>query len=90
MNRRLSCRELIEFLDDYVGGSLPISERAAFDAHLERCAACVRYLRGYQGTLRAVALSVAPEAGVPQDVPEELVSAILMARKTRARPSSAS
>jgi anti-sigma factor RsiW len=81
---RLTCRELIDFLDDYVAGALPVPERARFDDHLGRCPACVRYLRGYQGTLRAVALAFAPEASPPRDVPEELVSAILAARKGRA------
>jgi len=85
MNDRLTCRELIEFLDDYVGGSLPPARRALFDDHLGRCSACVRYLNGYQGTLRAVALGHRPEAEAPSDVPEELVSAILAARKEQAR-----
>jgi anti-sigma factor RsiW len=81
---RLTCRELIEFLDDYVAGALPVTQRARFDDHLGRCPACVRYLRGYQGTLRAVALAFAPEAAAPREVPEELVSAILAARKQSA------
>ena len=84
MNRRLTCRELIDFLDDYVAGTLPGPQRERFDEHLGRCAACVRYLRGYQGTMRAVALSFAPEAAPPADVPEELVGAILAARKASA------
>jgi anti-sigma factor RsiW len=86
MNRRLTCRELIDFLDDYVANALPESQRALFDDHLGRCAACLRYLRGYQGTLRAVALGFAPDAGAPAEVPEELVSAILAARKAPAGP----
>jgi anti-sigma factor RsiW len=78
---RLTCRELIEFLDDYVAESLPASERTRFEDHLGRCPACMRYLRGYQGTLRAVAASYAPESAAPDDVPEELVSAILALRR---------
>ena len=82
---RLMCRELIEFLDEYVDGTLPVSQRERFDDHLSRCPACRRYLHGYQGTLRAVALAFAPQAGAPRDVPEELVSAILAARRELAR-----
>jgi anti-sigma factor RsiW len=83
---RLTCRELIEFLDDYVADALAATERARFDAHLDVCPACVRYLRGYQGTLRAVALAFAPDAAPPADVPEQLVNAILASRK--AQPSA--
>lgn len=82
----LTCRELIEFLDDYVAGALPVSQRERFDDHLGRCPACVRYLRGYQGTLRAMALAFRPDAQPPREVPEELVTAILAAR--RAEPSA--
>jgi anti-sigma factor RsiW len=82
MTSRLTCRELIEFLDDYVANALSEPERERFDGHLSRCPACVRYLRGYQGTLRAVALAFAPNAAPPTDVPEQLVSAILAARRT--------
>lgn len=83
MPSRLTCRELIDFLDDYVGGSLAIPQRAQFDDHLGRCPACVRYLRSYQGTLRAVAMACGPGAGAPAEVPEELVSAILAARRSQ-------
>jgi anti-sigma factor RsiW len=78
---RLTCRELIDFLDDYVAGSLSATQRAQFDDHLGRCAACVRYLKSYQGTMRALALAFAPDAAAPREVPEELISAILAARE---------
>ena len=78
---RLTCRELIEFLDDYVADSLPEAEHARFQDHLLRCPACQRYLRGYRGTLRAVALAFPPDAAPPLDVPEQLVAAILAVRK---------
>ncbi|HEU4430914.1 MAG TPA: zf-HC2 domain-containing protein [Myxococcota bacterium] len=81
MTSRLTCRELIEFLDDYVDQRLAAPERARFDDHLERCPACRRYLMGYQGTLRAVALAWAPDAAAPPEVPSELVAAILASRR---------
>jgi len=81
MTSRLTCRELIEFLDDYVEQRLASAERARFDDHLGRCAACRQYLTGYQGTLRAVALASAPDAGAPPEVPDELVAAILASRR---------
>lgn len=79
MHPKLTCRELIEFLDDYVESRLTAPERARFDDHLSRCAACVAYLRSYQGTLRAVALAWAGDAP-PEDVPPALIEAILASR----------
>lgn len=82
--QRLTCRELIDFLDDYVADSLSAPVRERFDEHLDRCSACRRYLAGYQGTLRAVALACAADAPPPGDVPEELVASILAARRAQA------
>lgn len=82
MHPRITCRELIGFLDEYVDGSLPALERERFDDHLSRCIPCVRYLRGYQGTLRAVALAARGDEAPPAEVPNELIAAILAARRT--------
>lgn len=81
MNPRITCRELIEFLDDYVDGSISTSERGRFDDHLGRCPACAQYLRGYRDTLRAVALAYSPAEAPPAEVPSELIAAILAARR---------
>ncbi|MBY0400059.1 zf-HC2 domain-containing protein [Myxococcota bacterium] len=80
MNEFLSCRSLIEFLDDYAEERLSPSERARFDEHLAVCDACVRYLRGYRGTVLALSLTALQDAEVPEDVPREFVRAILAAR----------
>lgn len=80
--RSLTCRELIEFLMDYVEDALAPDERASFDAHLAVCPDCVRYLDGYRATVRAGRAAFAePEAPVPDEVPEALVAAILRARR---------
>lgn len=78
----LTCKQLIDFLDDYVGGALAAEERAEFDRHLALCPACVDYLDGYRETIRLgrAALARGDEA-VPDEVPEELVRAILAARR---------
>jgi anti-sigma factor RsiW len=78
---RLTCRELIEFLDDYVDDCLPPSERTRFDAHLTRCDACVRYLRGYRATMRLALAACAEDGTDPHGVPHELVDAILASRR---------
>ena len=74
-----SCREFVEFLGGYLAGELPPGQRARFDAHLARCPACVSYMRTYREAVRLgqAALGADP----PAEVPEELVRAILEARR---------
>ena len=78
----MTCREFIEFLWQYVSGELSAAEQARFDEHMARCAKCVRYLKSYEATitLERAALAATDEP-VPADVPEELIRAILDARR---------
>jgi anti-sigma factor RsiW len=78
----MNCREFIEFLWQYLSAELSAEERAKFEAHLARCAPCVRYVQSYQETCRIGKLAFAPsEEPVPEEVPEELIQAILAARE---------
>jgi anti-sigma factor RsiW len=79
--RTLTCQELIEFLADYVEGELASDERARFDAHLALCPDCVDYLHGYRESIRLGRAAFSDPAELPEDVPDELVDAILSARK---------
>lgn len=75
----MTCREVLEFLMDYLEGSLSSAQRAIFEEHLATCTACVAYLHTYQ---RAVKLGKAiPVDDGHAEVPEDLVQAILAARK---------
>jgi anti-sigma factor RsiW len=78
----MTCREFVEFLMAYLDGELPEAQRGVFEAHMVVCAACVNYLASYQATV-ALGRQLAEEgdAPVPEDVPEELVDAILAARR---------
>jgi anti-sigma factor RsiW len=77
----MTCRELIDFLMDYHSGTLPAAEKAAFDHHLALCPPCVDYLRTYEETVKLGKGACAePDGEVPDEVPEELVRAILAAR----------
>jgi len=82
--RELCCRELTDFIYAYEEGELPSDERAAFDAHLAECPDCVAYLAGYR---RSVALGKQafeePDEPVPDEVPDDLVRAVLAARRRR-------
>jgi anti-sigma factor RsiW len=79
----VTCREFIDFLMDYLDGALGAGERARFDEHLAECPDCVSYVATYRA---AVALGKAvfadPNETVPETVPDELVNAILAARKS--------
>lgn len=77
----MNCRELIEFLVDYRDGHLPPEQRAEFERHLAICGPCVTYLKTYEQTIRLAKCCCGEDRPVPADVPEELVKAILAARR---------
>ncbi|TMA32261.1 MAG: anti-sigma factor [Deltaproteobacteria bacterium] len=77
----MKCREVAEFLMEYLDGALGEAERRVFEGHIEDCPACVNYLETYRETVRLGKSVCAPDAEVPPDVPEELVQAILSARR---------
>ena len=76
----MTCREVADFLADYVSGALAADVRTQFDRHLSVCPNCRAYLVTYRATIelgrRAFAI---PEADAQTEVPAELVSAILNA-----------
>jgi anti-sigma factor RsiW len=81
----MTCREFIDFLMEYFSGELSVSERAEFERHLAECLDCSAYLKSYEETIKLGKAAFAdPDAPVPQDVPEELVQAILAGRRREA------
>lgn len=77
----MTCRELIDFLMSYCDGELPADQRAVFEEHLSRCPPCVAYLRSYQQAICLGKAVCAEEDCEAKEVPEELVKAIMAARK---------
>ena len=77
----MTCREVTDFLMDYVDRTLAADSRAVFDHHLSICPACRDYLQSYKTTvgLERQALCEA-ETGLA-DPPAELVAAILASRR---------
>ena len=54
----------------------------AYAEHLAACPSCVSYMKTYRETIRLGKLALAPTSEpVPDDIPEDLVRAILQARK---------
>lgn len=80
----ITCREVHEFLHDYFSGSLPAEEKRVFEEHLRACPPCVAYLESYDLTVKLGKEALrAPAGDPPPPLPEELVRAILAARKKR-------
>jgi anti-sigma factor RsiW len=79
----LTCREFITFLSDYLSDELAYAPRKAFDSHLAKCLDCQKYLDSYQKTTRLGRAAYSNlEKSFPEEVPEELIQAILTARKS--------
>ncbi|MGH7131082.1 MAG: anti-sigma factor family protein [Phycisphaerales bacterium] len=77
----MTCREFIEFLMSYVDGEVSGHQRAEFDRHMRACPSCAAYLESYKKTL-AMERELCTDCGdVPQSVPEDLVRAIVAAKK---------
>ena len=80
----MTCQEVAGFLMDYINRELSETQRAIFEEHLGICPECVAYLRSYEITIQASKAAYAhvddPDAN---EVPEDLVRAILAARKKK-------
>ncbi len=84
MRRRLSCREFVEFLADYLSGDLAPEQVTAFNEHLARCPCCVSYAQTYREAMRlGKAVLRGDHEPVPDSVPEELIQAILAVRERK-------
>ncbi len=77
--QELTCREFVNFLHAYIDQDLSAERLAVFDRHLSVCPDCTGYLDGYRKTM---GLSVAALSELSErEIPEDLVKAILEARK---------
>ena len=77
----MTCKEVLDFLGDYLEGSLPWRQRLAFNVHLLLCRHCRRYLASYLETMRLTRASENELTSEMQPVPDELLQAILAARR---------
>lgn len=77
----MTCRDFADFLADYIANDLPPDILSAFEAHIAVCPNCVRYLAQYRDSIAMGQRAFANMQGsVSDDVPEDLISAILIAR----------
>lgn len=78
----MTCREVFEFLMAYLDGDLPDGERSTFETHLADCPPCKAYLDTYQDAVRlGKDACCGRDESAPPRAPEELVQAILSARR---------
>ncbi len=83
LHNMITCVEFEGFINSYLDGTLPGKQRKLFEWHLRICRECREYMAAYKRTieLSQATLGRANDA-VPQDVPEDLIRAILDATKT--------
>lgn len=53
-DRELTCRELVEVVNDYLEDEMAAAERLRFERHLDLCAHCVVHLAQMRETIAAV------------------------------------
>jgi len=75
----ITCRELIDFIADYVDGTLDAAARDDFERHLDICSSCRAYLDSYRKTMALTRALASDEPAA--DVPDALVRRILDARR---------
>ena len=78
----MTCREFADFMMDYLSGEMPSESRALFEYHLSLCVNCRKYLTSYEESVKLGRRAFDDDnAALPEDVPEQLVNAILAARR---------
>jgi anti-sigma factor RsiW len=78
----MTCRQFADFMMDYLSGDLSAEIRQEFDRHLSLCMNCRKYLAGYEETIRLGRRAFKnDDTELPPDVPEDLVKAIMAARR---------
>lgn len=76
----ITCRELIDFIADYIEGALTEIQLEDFQRHLSVCPSCRAYLATYEETIRAGKHVLHYDDSANEDAPEELIRAILEIR----------
>jgi anti-sigma factor RsiW len=75
----VTCKEVADFLMDYLDGTLPEAQRRIFESHLGVCPDCRRYIDSYKRTI-AIGHAAFADSAEPSDAPEGLIQSILRAR----------
>lgn len=68
----MNCRQVVSFCLDFLDGSLPEEDRAAFEDHLGCCAPCITFFETYRRTTTLSRDALA--AAIPPDVKDAVRS----------------
>jgi anti-sigma factor RsiW len=68
----LVCREVVELVTEYLGGTLPTKDRERFDQHLAGCPPCTAYLAQVRTTLELAAELGSTSAPTDDEVAKQL------------------
>ncbi len=81
LHRMITCREFEDFVLRYLDDDLTARQRSMFDWHLRLCRECRDYLAAYKRTVElGRAVEFPADGPLPDDVPEDLIRAILASR----------
>lgn len=76
----ITCRECDEFIVSYLDGTLSSRQQFLFNTHMKLCRVCHEYLEHYKQTIE-IAKNAYVKSEAPKDMPDELVQAILAAKR---------
>ena len=68
--QELSCKEVVEIVNDYLEGAMSPHDRERFDAHLSICDGCTNYVEQMRETIRLTGML--SEDQVPAEQRERL------------------
>ena len=76
----LTCRDVENFMIDYVDGGMAMMTRLRFNMHIAMCADCKKYLQSYRNAIQLEKrIFTHPEDEAIGNVPDEIIHAILNA-----------
>ena len=83
-SRMITCREFNDFIYEYVDGTLSEKQTVLFKRHMRICPMCRNFLKTYIATYKAEG-QIFPydDIDVPDEVPQELIDAILDIRRVK-------
>ena len=79
----ITCEQFEDFILAYLEDDLPKRQKMLFEIHLKMCRECREYLEAYRVSMELAKDALTVEnADLPEEVPEDLVKAVLVARDT--------
>lgn len=81
MHGMITCQEFESFVLSYLDGELTQRQQTTFEWHLRICRECREYLAAYKRTMELNRAVLSTDDELPSDVPEDLIIAILDARR---------